>query len=108
MRSPFSRMSPEFGLSIPASIRKSVVLPLPDGPTMVKNSPSRISRSIESTAATSPKRLVRDRNSRMEGRSDAIAPLLLASGRPTSSATGAFALRGAHDVEQLVVVGHDV
>ena len=42
MRWPRSRMSPLVGLSMPASMRSSVVLPLPEGPTMVKNSPSPI------------------------------------------------------------------
>ena len=39
---------------MPASMRSSVVLPEPDGPTTVKNSPSRTSRSTRSTAASSP------------------------------------------------------
>ena len=42
------------GVSMPASMRSSVVLPEPDGPTTVKNSPSRTSRSTRSTAASSP------------------------------------------------------
>ena len=40
----------------PAIIRSVVVLPEPDGPSIEKNSPSRTSRSIPSTATTSPKR----------------------------------------------------
>jgi len=36
-------------------IRKSVVLPDPDGPNMVKNSPSLMARSTPATAATEPK-----------------------------------------------------
>ena len=51
IRSPRRRMSPLVGCSMPASMRSSVVLPDPEGPTMVKNSPSPISRSMLSTAA---------------------------------------------------------
>ena len=58
MRCPRSRMSPLVGLSSPASMRRSVVLPLPEGPTMVKNSPSPIVRSMLSTAVKLPKVLV--------------------------------------------------
>ena len=49
-RSPRSTMSPLVGRSMPASIRSTVVLPEPEGPTMVKNSPSPTSRSMDSTA----------------------------------------------------------
>src|SRR4030095_3022826 len=38
-------------------MRRMVVLPEPDGPSSVRNSPSRMSRSIPSTAVTGPKRL---------------------------------------------------
>ena len=34
MRWPRSRMSPSLGVSMPASMRRSVVLPEPDGPTI--------------------------------------------------------------------------
>ncbi len=46
------------GWSKPAIMRSDVVLPQPDGPSMVKNSPSAMSRSISVTAVKSPKRLV--------------------------------------------------
>ena len=49
---------PSVGSSNPAIIRRVVVFPDPDGPSMLKNSPSAISRSMPATAATSPKRLV--------------------------------------------------
>jgi hypothetical protein len=39
-----------------------VVLPDPDGPSIEKNSPSAMSRSIPSTARTSPKCLLKSRN----------------------------------------------
>ena len=54
---PRAGSCPAVGFSNPAIIRRHVVLPEPDGPSMEKNSPSRTSRSTPSTAATSPKRL---------------------------------------------------
>src|SRR5512145_3056961 len=109
MRSPFSKMSPALGLSMPASMRSTVVLPLPDGPTMVKNSPSRMSRSTASTAATSPNRFVSPRNSRIGDRPETIErSSTTGPGRSSRSATRRFALRGGHDVVQLLVVRHDV
>src|SRR4029079_4259918 len=45
-------MVPAGGSSRPAIIRSTVVLPEPDGPSIEKNSPSRISRSMSSTATT--------------------------------------------------------
>ena len=50
---------PALGSSKPAIIRSVVVLPDPEGPSMVKNSPRSISRSIPATATTSPYCLVR-------------------------------------------------
>src|SRR5215212_4832408 len=43
-------MDPDVGGSNPPIIRRVVVLPQPDGPRRLKNSPSRTSRSIASTA----------------------------------------------------------
>src|SRR5436190_18582887 len=54
--SPSIRISPSVSASSPANIRRTVVLPHPDGPTRIMNSPSRISRSKSWTAAVSPKR----------------------------------------------------
>ena len=51
------RSCPRSGCSKPAIIRRQVVLPEPEGPSIEKNSPSRTSRSTPSTATTSPKRL---------------------------------------------------
>ena len=58
MSTPSSRMRPSSGVSKPASMRSSVVLPQPDGPSSAKNSFSRMSSETPSTAATGPKRLV--------------------------------------------------
>jgi len=52
--SPASSIVPSSGVSKPAIIRSVVVLPDPEGPSIVKNSPCAISRSIVSTATTSP------------------------------------------------------
>ena len=49
-------------------MRISVVLPEPDGPTMVKNSPSTMSRSMASTATWLPKRRVSRFSARMTSR----------------------------------------
>ena len=52
---------PASGDSKPAIIRSTVVLPEPDGPSIEKNSPSRMSRSTSSTAVTLPNVLVTPR-----------------------------------------------
>src|SRR5262245_2310358 len=54
MSSPPSRIAPVSGRSKPAIMRSVVVLPEPDGPSMVKNSPSATWRSTLSTAPTGP------------------------------------------------------
>src|SRR5712691_8804536 len=51
---PCSSILPSSGRSKPAIKRSVVVLPEPDGPSSVKNSPPAISRSTPSTATTSP------------------------------------------------------
>src|SRR5262249_59058984 len=48
---------PTDGSSNPPIIRRVVVFPHPDGPSMLKNSPSAMSRERSSTAAMSPKNL---------------------------------------------------
>ena len=58
--SPPRKTFPDVGASKPAIIRSTVVLPDPDGPSIEKNSPSRISRSRSSTAVTAPNRFVTD------------------------------------------------
>src|SRR3954454_11722670 len=50
---------PAVGRSRPATIRRVVVLPQPDGPRRAKNEPCGMVRSRSSTAVKSPKRLVR-------------------------------------------------
>src|SRR3546814_891524 len=58
MSSPSSRMAPSLGVSKPASMRSSVVLPQPEGPSSEKNSRLKMSRETLSTATKSPKLLV--------------------------------------------------
>src|SRR5436305_11424640 len=48
------RISPALRSAKPAIVRNSVVLPQPDGPSSVKNSPSAISSETSSTARTVP------------------------------------------------------
>src|SRR6476619_2936740 len=55
---PSSSILPDVGSSQPALRRRTVVLPEPDGPSMEKNSPWRMSRSTPSTATVSPKTLL--------------------------------------------------
>src|SRR5258707_6289008 len=50
---------PRSGRSSPATRRKVVVLPAPEGPSSTKNPPSGIASDRSSTAAMSPKRLAR-------------------------------------------------
>src|SRR3982751_3062004 len=51
---PSSRISPSVGVSNPASIISVVVLPEPEGPSSVRNSPRSMSRSRPSTTRVSP------------------------------------------------------
>src|SRR3954454_23250684 len=76
MSTPSSRIAPESGISKPAIRRSVVVLPEPEGPSMVKNSPWPISRSTSSTAATSPNCL-RSPISATSGGADGVAKRLL-------------------------------
>ena len=48
-------MLPPVGCSKPAIMRSVVVLPQPDGPSIVKNSPSAIGNDASRTASTVPK-----------------------------------------------------
>lgn len=55
LRAPRSRWTsivPEVLVSSPARMRKRVVFPQPDGPTMQKNSPARIFKSMPASAMT--------------------------------------------------------
>src|SRR6185437_11029555 len=56
--SPSSMICPLVGRSKPAIMRRVVVLPQPEGPRSVKNSPGGMRRSIASTATTSSKAFV--------------------------------------------------
>ena len=91
---PWSRIRPSVGSSKPAIIRSVVVLPEPDGPSIEKNSPSRTSRSMPSTATTGRRRTRFDRR-RHAGRRvvaeafDALEP----DGDATRSAMAAAACR---------------
>ena len=58
MFSPSITISPTLGRSRPASIRSSVVLPQPEGPSSAKNSLRWMSSETLSTATTSPNILV--------------------------------------------------
>src|SRR5262245_22885146 len=51
---PRSRTSPAVGVSRPPTIRITVVLPQPDGPTSTTNSPWPMPRSRGSTTGTTP------------------------------------------------------
>src|ERR687893_97841 len=53
-RCPSMSTSPDEGCSSPATIRSSVVLPQPDGPSRTRYSPSSVVRSMPSTARTPP------------------------------------------------------
>src|SRR5689334_8860655 len=55
MRCSPNRMRPVSSSQNPATMRSSVVLPQPDGPSRVKNSPSRAASDTLSTARTVPK-----------------------------------------------------
>src|SRR5689334_11171865 len=64
MSRPASLIVPDVGVSRPATIRRVVVLPHPDGPSRAKNEPLGTSRSSASTALKAPKSFVRPRSSR--------------------------------------------
>jgi hypothetical protein len=51
---PATRIWPLSGTMKPAIIRSVVVLPDPDGPSIVRNSPRRNSKETSATAANSP------------------------------------------------------
>src|SRR5690349_21337238 len=64
-----SWMVPEVGVSRPATIRRVVVLPQPDGPSRAKNDPVGMSRASDFTAVKSPNSLVRLRSRKPSNRS---------------------------------------
>src|SRR5215472_15037780 len=67
---PSRKMAPASGRSKPAIIRRSVVLPHPDGPSRVKNSPASMAMLTLSTAFSAPKRRVTSLISRSAMRLD--------------------------------------
>src|SRR4051812_12178453 len=62
MSCPASRIVPDVGDSSPATIRRVVVLPQPEGPRSAKKEPRGTSRSRSCTAVKPPKDLVTDRS----------------------------------------------
>src|SRR5579864_1274737 len=58
---PSIQISPAVGGTRPATIISSVVLPEPEGPSRVRNSPSRSSRVAPASAVTAPYVLVAPR-----------------------------------------------
>src|SRR3954464_5641807 len=99
---PPSSIRPPSGRSKPAIRRSVVVLPEPEGPSSVKNSPRRTSRSMLSTAITPPYAL-RTPASRMSSSRAATA----ATG--SAGASAAMVERLLEDVEPAaeLVVGRD-
>ena len=93
---------PASGRSKPAIRRSVVVLPEPDGPSMVKNSPRRTSRSTESTATTSPYvfRIETSATSTALSGAASTAPAARSSAAVRGLATGSRILRP-------LVLGHD-
>ncbi len=69
---PSMKTAPSVGVSKPASIRSSVVLPQPEPPSRQKISPREISSDTCRTAMKSPKRLV-SRSMRTYGAAVAVA-----------------------------------
>ena len=92
-RSSRRKMSPAVGFSRPPSMRSSVVLPLPEGPTMVKNSPSRMSRVTSFTATSRPNALVRLTMRRM-GAASTMALVSILSPQRHRRPAGAGRARG--------------
>ena len=75
---PPSSTRPDVGVSKPAIIRSTVVLPEPEGPSIEKNSPSRISSSMSSTATTGgvPGNSLRSRdNTTADSAAGVVAPI---------------------------------
>src|SRR5579863_5010504 len=64
MREPLSQISPASGASNPATIRRVVVLPHPEGPRSEKNDPRGTSSDTSATARWVANRLVTCRSSR--------------------------------------------
>src|SRR3954471_2311803 len=94
---------PRVGCSSPATIRRVVVLPQPDGPRRAKNEPCGMRRSSPSTAVNGPNRLVSDTSSRSPEES-AVFIERGASCR-TGAESGTGSATGGQGLERLVVPG---
>src|SRR5688572_3139028 len=92
-------MSPEVGSSKPPIIRSVVFLPQPDGPSRLKNSPSRTSRLMWSTATASPKRLTTSTSLTSTSGTFVRAPASRV-GRPGGTRQAAALLRAAGLIAQ--------
>src|SRR5688500_18782191 len=68
MSSPARTMRPVSGCANPATIRRVVVLPQPEGPSSEQNSPGRTSRERSSTARTSRKDFLSPSSTRLDSR----------------------------------------
>src|SRR5579872_4240467 len=67
MSRPSSRIEPLLGSVKPPIMRRMVVLPEPEGPRMVMNSPSRTARSMFSSTLFGPKDFLTALSSRRNG-----------------------------------------
>src|SRR5215472_8900912 len=74
-RRPPMRISPSLISSRPATMRNAVVLPQPEGPTKIMNSPSRMARLRSSTAVTPPGKRLKTRSNSIPAISPHPAPL---------------------------------
>src|SRR5215210_5650636 len=72
MGAPLIRISPAVGTSKPATIRRVVVLPEPEAPSRVRNSPDSTLRDRSSTATKSPNLFVTWRSSRRGGETTSL------------------------------------
>lgn len=74
MREPFSQTSPRVGASKPATMRSTVVLPHPDGPSKEKKAPFGTLRETSETARCAANSLVTFRSSKIVLTESAILP----------------------------------
>src|ERR1700761_8731840 len=100
--SPMCRV-PLLGVSKPAIIRSVVVLPQPEGPTTITNSPSSISRFRSSTATFAPKAFVTARSAIfamvLSARIVVAGPAPASALHPASEGEAAAQPPGANQVE---------
>src|SRR5437868_4495533 len=97
--SPIST-SPELACSRPAVMRRTVVLPEPDGPTSTRNSPSAISRSRPSTPTVPSLNTLRSRRNSIPATSASVPrPRLDQVAVPERAPLGDTPLRRVVDVD---------